>query len=400
MHSLERKGLIGLTSMMFMWEDRAEAHKVLKEALDWAQNRDDSELKSIVLANRGHVECTYGDVIKAHQTVIGAEQLALQTGKTQPIFTARLTRSFIEKLLGAPYKSVELTEGMIDSLRKSYALTPLMNVILVRGMALAEIGRIDESIELLMDGIELFEKLGASFRLGSFNNCLGYCYSEIHQHKTAWKYNLRSEEIVRQQMLESPLGRSLFGEILAQTNVNLMENLFDQGKLDEAWKRLESFREELKSGSFYLFRQQWESRMNYLTAQILLESDEIHHAENLVREGIQATRRWGIKKRQGGFMRVLGEILARRNDSEGAVSNLSRAVDILKDVGNPRQLWQAHASLAAVFNSIKKHSEANEQWATAADIILSTADGVSDRGRREAFLTADAIRYILSKAQR
>ena len=99
-------------------------------------------------------------------------------------------------------------------------------------------------------------------------------------------------------------------------------------------------------------------------------------------------------------MRVLGEILARRNDPEGAVSNLRRAVDILKDVGNPRQLWQTHASLAAVFNSLKKHSEANEQWVMAADIIFKTADGFSDRGRREAFLTADAVRYILSKAQR
>ena len=399
MRSQERKGLIGLTSLMFMWEDRAEADNVLKEALDWAQTRDDRELESIVLANRGHVESTSGDLIKAHQTVIGAEQLALRTGKTPPIFTARLTRSFIEKLLGDPHKSVELTEGMVDSLRKSYALTPLMNVILVRGMALAEIGRIDESIELLMDGIELFEKLGASFRLGSFNNCIGYCYSEIHQHQTAWKYNLKSEEIVRQQMLESPLGRSLFGEILAQTNVNLMENLFDQGKLDEAWKRMESSREELKSGSFSLFRQQWESRMNYLTAQMLLERNDIDRAEDLIREGIQATRKWGIKKREGGFLRLLGEILSRRSEPEGAVSNLGQAVAILKDVGNPRQLWQAHASLAAVLNKIDKHSEASEQWGMAAEVISTTADGLSDRGRRQGFLKADAVRNILSKAQ-
>ena len=399
MPSQERKGLIGLTSMMFMWEDRAEADEVLKEALDWAQTRDDRELESIALSNKGHVECTSGDLTKAHQTVIGAEQLAMQTGNIVPIFTARLTRSFTEKLLGNPRKSVELTEGMVDSLRKSYALNPLMNVILVRGMALAEIGRIDESIELLMDGTELFEKLGASFRLGSFNNCLGYCYGEIHQHEIAWKFNLRSEEIVRQQMQESPLGRSLFGEILAQTNVNLMENLFDQGKLDEAWKRIESFREELKSGSFYLFRQQWESRMNYLTAQILIGRNDIDRAENLIREGIQATRRWGIKKREGGFLRLLGEILARRNESQSAISNLGNAADILKNVGNPRQLWQAHASLAVVFNKIKKHSEANEQWGMAAEVIFNTADGFSDRGRREAFLKADAVKNILSNAE-
>ncbi|MGD8521781.1 MAG: adenylate/guanylate cyclase domain-containing protein [Desulfobacterales bacterium] len=395
----ERKGMIGLTSMMFMWPKRIEAEQTMKEAIDWAQNRGDKELESITLSNLAHGQCTYGDLAEAHQVVIRAEQLAAETKKSLPIFTARLTRSFTERLLGSPQRSVELTEGMFKSLRKSFAMNPLMNVILLRGMALAEIGRIEDSIAIFMDGIELFEKLGASFRLGSFNNCLGYCYGEIHQHKLAWKYNLRSEEIVRRQMQESPMGRSLYGEILAQTNVNLMENLFDQGNLDAAWKRMESFRKESNNEDFNLFRQQWESRMNYLAAQILLQRGDLDRAERVIRKGIETAQSRHTKKREGSFLRLLGEIQKQRNETENAIVNLNKAIEILIAVGNPRQLWQAHASLARVFKKLGKHSEGREQWGMASEIIHQTAHGLSDRKLRKGFLDAQSIGEILSKAE-
>ncbi len=399
MISQERKGLMGLTSMMFMWPERAEAKQTLAEAIAWARDKDDKAFESVTLSNMGHSECVYGDTYKANQMVIDAERIAMETGKPIPIFTARIIRAMTERVLGNPKKSIELTKGIIESLRKSFAVTPLMNVILQRGLSLAETGEIEDSITLFMDGIDIFEKFGASFRLGSFNNCLGYCYGEIHQHKQAWKYNVRSEEIVRRQMKESPLGRSLYGEILAQTNVNLMENLFDRGDLDAAWRRMESFRKESKSKDFNLFRQQWESRMNYLAAQILLQRGNLDRAERLIREGIEMAQSRHTKKREGSFLRLLGEIQKERDATENAIVNVNKAIEILTEVGNPRQLWQAHASLASAFSTRERHSEEHEQWGMAAAIILKTADGLSDRKLREVFLEAQPIREILSKAE-
>ena len=394
----ERKGLIGLTSMMFMWPQRAEAEQTLKQTIDWAQDKEDKELESIVLANLGHCRGIYGDLAEAHQTAIRAQQLASESGKSLPLFTAHMSRSFTERLLGNPEKSVELTEGMFESLRNSFAMNPLMNLILLRGMSLAEIGRIEESLALFKDGIEIFEKLGASLRLGSFNNCLGYCYGEIHQHKHAWKFNQRSEEIVRRQIEEYPVGRGLYGEILAQTNVNLMENLFDRGELDLAWERMESFRKESDSKDFDMFRHQWVSRMNYLAAQILMQRGDLDRAGRVIQEGVETARLRKTKKRQGGFLRLLGEIQIKRNEAENATTHLGKAIDILKDVGNPRQLWQAHASLASVFSQLGRPSEEHEQWGVAAEIILKTANRISSRELKEGFLKAKPIRQILSKA--
>ena len=67
-------------------------------------------------------------------------------------------------------------------------------------------------------------------------------------------------------------------------------------------------------------------------------------------------------------------------------------------MGNPRKLWEVHASLGSAYNRLGRHSEAKDQWGVAAEVIRKQADGLSDQELKESFLTADLIREILSKA--
>ena len=85
--------------------------------------------------------------------------------------------------------------------------------------------------------------------MGRLYNTLGYCYGEIHHPEEAWKWNLKSEGIARKLMEQYPHGGPR-REIVAQANVNLMENLFDQGNTEEVWDRIESFEEESKSPDY------------------------------------------------------------------------------------------------------------------------------------------------------
>jgi Flp pilus assembly protein TadD len=105
-----------------------------------------------------------------------------------------------------------------------------------------------------------------------------------------------------------------------------------------------------------------------------------------------------MKKIEGRFLRLLGEVQMKRNESENAIASISEAVLILKEVGNPRQLWQAHASLASVYSKLGRLSEARDRWGAASEIIHKTANGLSDRELREGFLSAKPIREILAKA--
>ena len=105
-----------------------------------------------------------------------------------------------------------------------------------------------------------------------------------------------------------------------------------------------------------------------------------------------------MKKIEGRFLRLLGEIQMKRKEFERAISSISEAILILKEVGNPRQLWEAHASLASVYSKLRRGSEVREQWRAAAEIINKTANGLSDRELREGFLNAKPIQEILASA--
>ena len=116
-----------------------------------------------------------------------------------------------------------------------------------------------------------------------------------------------------------------------------------------------------------------------------------------IQENLEMGRKDLMKKREGSFLRLLGEVQAKRNESENSIKTLNESIQILKEVENPRQLWQAHCSLASTFKKMGKGSEAQEQWGAASDIIQNTAKGLSDRELRDGFLNAEPIREILSK---
>jgi hypothetical protein len=87
----------------------------------------------------------------------------------------------------------------------------------------------------------------------------------------------------------------------------------------------------------------------------------------------------------------------KRTEHEKSIQTLNDAILILKDVENPRQLWQARASLGLAFEGLNRHSEAREQWGAAAEVISKTANSLVDRDLREGFLKAEPVRQILSK---
>jgi tetratricopeptide (TPR) repeat protein len=235
--------------------------------------------------------------------------------------------------------------------------------------------------------------------LGRLYNSLGYCYQEVYHPDRASDLNLRSEEVGRKLMEQYPMGREMAGEVVAQASVNLMENLFDQGKPEEAWRKLKSFEEELKGSDYVRAHDQRGSRMSYLAAQILVCRKDLIQAEALIRKNLKRSREEHAKKREGGFLRLLGEVQFSRDEIDNAVNSLNEAIRVLKEVGNLRQLWQAHASLASGLAKHKRTSDAKEHWGAAAEVIQNTAKGLSDRELRAGFLEAKPIREILSRAE-
>jgi class 3 adenylate cyclase/tetratricopeptide (TPR) repeat protein len=398
MAHFEREGLVSLAYLMYMWPSREEADLTLKEGLARARETQDKGLESTILSTMSLRSVVY-ERQRGNQEVLDAEPIALESGDPRSILGARLIRSIWERHLGRPRKTVELTEGMIELLQSSYNINITSNVIWIRGVALAEIGQMDEAVVTMTEGIDMCERFGALYRLDTLYNCLGYCYGEVYQLEHAMELNTKAEEIARMLKVKYPFGRRQWAHGLGEAVMGLTENLFDQGNEDTAWKRLKSLEQESRSEDFDMNRYQWESRLNLLTAQILLHRNDIGAAEAVIEKNLASVRTQHMKKREGSFLRLLGEVQRRRNEYESAVTTLNEAIRVLTEVENPRQLWQAHDCLASTLKEMKRSSEAREQWGRAAKVIQNSANALSDRGLREGFLKAQPIREILSQTE-
>jgi class 3 adenylate cyclase/tetratricopeptide (TPR) repeat protein len=399
----EMESLAELAWTMWFTPVKAKQGEVIRfydEAIARAREVGNKAVESRILSVKGFYTCILGQRYKGNQIIVDAERIALETGNQQAISFTRLHRATSERWLGRPKNTIDLTEGLVEALRSAYNLANLFALIFIRGLALAEFGRIEDSIAILKEGIDICEKFGGGLHLGRLYNGLGYCYREIHHSERAWSVNLRSEEIARQQMEQYPTGRSTTGEVVAQASVNLMEDLFDQGNLEQASHRMKSFKEESKSDDYDRARDRWEVRMDYLAAQIFLLRGDFDAAEALIQKNLKITHADHSRKMEGSFLRLLGEVQLRNNQGDNTIANLNQAILILKEVRNPRKLWQAHASLGSAFRQLGRLGEAREQWGAAAEIIRKTANGLSARELREGFLTAEPIRKILSKAER
>ncbi|MDH3878684.1 MAG: AAA family ATPase, partial [Desulfobacterales bacterium] len=181
----EKENLFGYCFLMQIWPVKAEAESALKEGIARAQEMGDKALESSIQSSMGNHMILYGQPRKAYQILVEAESMAADTGDPKVIAYARGIRSGTERWIGRPQKTIELTEGIAEISREMFNMTGLSFAIFIRGIALAETGRIEEGIALLKDGIDVCEKFGVAMRLASLYNSLGYCYGEIHNIERA-----------------------------------------------------------------------------------------------------------------------------------------------------------------------------------------------------------------------
>ena len=185
---------------------REEAIRSYEEGIARAREAGDKGAESQILSIKGFYLGSLGYRYEGYKMAVEAEAMALQTGNPRAVVATRILRALAERWLGRPGKTVELTEGLADALSKMFNLNQLSGLIFIRGLSLAEIGRIEDAFAALKHGIDLCEKFGGAVHLGRLYNTLGYCYSEIHHPEEAWKWNLKSEGIARKLMEQYPMG--------------------------------------------------------------------------------------------------------------------------------------------------------------------------------------------------
>jgi tetratricopeptide (TPR) repeat protein len=264
---------------------------------------------------------------------------------------------------------------------------------------LTELGRYKEAFQYLEKGLDIAEKNSLHYFIGKYYNTLGWTYSELYNLKKAFHFNNQALENIT-ALKKSPAMAYMVSEIQAMTETNLIENKFEMGKTNQAWKDLTCFEEEIANPNYDYMRDRWSTRMMDLKGVIMLKKGDLDGAEKIVRQSFKVATKRHYKKYIGRAERLSGQILAERGAYDLAEANLKEALLKLEEVGNPKQLWITHTALAKLYEKMNRPDLEREQWQTAASVVKSTADDLEDEELRTTFINANPIREILENANR
>ena len=224
-------------------------------------------------------------------------------------------------------------------------------------------------------------------------------YAELYDFKRAYALNERSSE--RADILrKSPALTYSALEMKSMAEVNLMENKFDLGRVDEAWDHLTRYEKESDHPDYDFARDRWTLRMNDLKATILLGRGDVDGAEALARQGLETAAKREWKKYIGKAERMLGRTSAACGAFDRSEDHMRIALAGLEEVGNPKQRWMTHTALAGLYQQMNRPDLEREQWQAARAIVESTADALEDRALRQIFVTAAPVQEILENASR
>ena len=390
------KFLTGIPTLIYNTALNSQVPQFCKEGLGLARALGDKGAEAQGIANYAfwqHVWHGYDDF----EALYRALALAQESGQPRAIFVVRLFLALFERSRGDPRRSLEYSEGLIEILQSAFNVFAASSLSFVRGWALTEAGRYQEAITFLSHWKEIMERNAIYINLGRCCNSLGWAYAEVYDLQRALQCNQQASDIIA-MLQRSPSHLLQASEMQAMTEVNLMENEFEMGKVDEAWQHLTSFEQESAHPDYDLRRDRWTLRMMDLKGRILLRRGDLDEANQVAQKCLDVATERKYKKHVGKAERLLGQIATEKGAHDLAKVKLGTALSKFEEVGNPKQLWITHSALARLYQMMSDTDEERNQWEAAAALVRSTADGLKDGELRSTFLDAAPIREIIKKA--
>jgi tetratricopeptide (TPR) repeat protein len=187
-------------------------------------------------------------------------------------------------------------------------------------------------------------------------------------------------------------------EIQAQTEVDLIQNMFETGKMEEAWDAIIRLEKAEADPDYVYFRDRWLLRLKLMKGSVLVDRGDLEGAKAIGQQCLALAKRRGYKKYEGRAVRLLGQTLTAEGAYDRAEEHLRAALTQLEEVGNPKQLWITHSAIARLYSKMNRPDLEREQWQAAKAIVESTADGLEVEILRRTFINATPVRRIMECA--
>jgi len=367
--------------------------------LDLARSLNDTGTEASIILMQAYYRYIWQNTDE-NQTCRDALAMAEKAGDVEVIYMCRIILSLLERWAGNPQKSLQYLQGELELLQSvyNYNFYAGSQISYLRAWALTDVGKYNDAIAHLNQWVDLAEQNSLYLALGRIYNSFGWVFSEIYSIDRAIDFNQKSLENAI-NLRKSPALIISASEMQAMAEINIMENKFAMGDVDEAWNHITRFEELSKHPTYDIHRIRWSTRMKDLKGNILLCRGDLDGAESLAKECVEAAKIRGIKKYIGKAERLIGRILTERGQYDQSEDKLRTALTLLEEVGNPKQIWMTLTSLAELYKRMNSSDLEQEQWQKAAKIVTRTADELQNSALRETFVSAAPVGQILENAK-
>jgi class 3 adenylate cyclase/tetratricopeptide (TPR) repeat protein len=273
------------------------------------------------------------------------------------------------------------------------AYTDDLHVSWNKGLALGGKGKYQQALDLLKPLLASCERIGEIYVRVRVLNTVGWIYGELQDHRQAMAWNKRGVQEAQEVGFSDP-------EVESNARLNLADNLMALGHLDEAREHLlfveRIVRQPRPQDHFSLWRYSQHHFHSYGELWLIQgEPDKaLAYADECLALAETSESRKNIVK--GRHLR--GQAFLARGHLKEAERELTIALEVARQVGNPTQLWKTHETIGTLRTAEGRFDEAESAYQEAATVVQRVADNLSDHLLRDAFLASDAVQAIMLKA--
>jgi tetratricopeptide (TPR) repeat protein len=186
-------------------------------------------------------------------------------------------------------------------------------------------------------------------------------------------------------------------EITINAQINLADYAFATGERERARRELEALYASLPELHEWM-KWRYSQHIMHSLGEVLLAGGNAKRALVLAGECLALAEQSDSKKNIVKGRRLRGQAFLAQDKLSEAEKDISLALEIAKEIGNPPQLWKTHAALGDLRQAQKQLDEARQAYRDALAVIDGVAAGLEDESLRQTFLNSDHVQGIRSGA--
>jgi tetratricopeptide (TPR) repeat protein/DNA-binding XRE family transcriptional regulator len=252
-------------------------------------------------------------------------------------------------------------------------------------------GAYTQALAILHAVITTAERIGEVWSRRRALNTLGWLYCELQDHHRALEWSTRGVQAAQEGEAPEP---NL--ECENNARLNLADSLMALGRLEEAeaqYRAVEQVvRQPRPQDRYMLWR--YAQHLFHSYGELWLLRGDATTALAYADECLALAEPTGSRKNIVKGRRLRGQALLAQGRPAEAEVDLTAALQVAQQVGNPAQLWQTLVAWADLCRAHGRAQDAHAAYLSALNCIDGVAATLTDASLRETFLSSTHVQRI------